>query len=92
MKKLDGFMLTVPCNAEVTEINQDAPGGQARVVGKPGTELLLSKPLEDGAWRRAVQLEQTVAKGERGMGETEAGRQEEITRPLAAKGVGNCRG
>lgn len=49
MSKLDEFTLNVLCNAEVIEVNQDPLGKQARVIRKTDDELVLLKPLEDGA-------------------------------------------
>lgn len=49
MAKLDPFTLNVLCNAEVIDVNQDPLGKQARIARQSATELLLCKPLEDGA-------------------------------------------
>jgi alpha-galactosidase len=49
MRQLDEFTLNVLCNSEVIDVNQDALGKQARVVRKTESELVLSKPLEDGS-------------------------------------------
>ncbi len=49
MEKLDEFTLNVLCNAEVIAIDQDALGRQARIVAQDDDQLILAKPLEDGA-------------------------------------------
>lgn len=49
MERLDAFTLNVLCNAEIIGINQDPLGKQARVVRRTEAELVLAKPLEDGA-------------------------------------------
>jgi alpha-galactosidase len=49
MEKLDAFTLSVLCNAEVIDVNQDVLGKQARVVRQDASDLVLAKPLEDGS-------------------------------------------
>lgn len=49
MERLDDFTLNVLCNSEIIAINQDPLGKQARVIRHTATELVLAKPLEDGA-------------------------------------------
>lgn len=49
MTKLDAFTLNVLCNAEVIDIDQDPLGKQAVLVHKSPQDLILAKPLEDGA-------------------------------------------
>ncbi|WP_165228060.1 putative Ig domain-containing protein [Aquisphaera insulae] len=49
MEKLDAFTLSVLCNAEVIDVDQDPLGIQARVVRKSESDLVLAKPLEDGS-------------------------------------------
>lgn len=49
MERLDEFTLNVLCNAEIIAINQDPLGKQARVIRHTAEELVLAKPLENGA-------------------------------------------
>jgi alpha-galactosidase len=49
MTHLDPLTLNVLCNGEVIDIDQDSLGRQARVLRHTGEELVLEKPLEDGA-------------------------------------------
>jgi alpha-galactosidase len=49
MGKLDPFTLTVLCNAEVIDVDQDPLGKQARPLRKTDHELVLMKDLEDGS-------------------------------------------
>ena len=54
MTKLDPFTLSLLCNHEVIEVDQDPLGKQAVIVRKTADELVLAKELEDGS--RAVGL------------------------------------
>jgi alpha-galactosidase len=49
MARLDPFTLNVLCNAELIDVDQDPLGKQARIVRHTGSELVLSKPMEDGS-------------------------------------------
>ncbi len=49
MTKLDAFTLNVLCNAEVLEVDQDPLGQQGRIVRQNEDELVMAKPLEEGA-------------------------------------------
>ena len=49
MEKLDAFTLSVLCNAEVIDVNQDTLGKQAWVVRQDASDLVLAKPLDDGS-------------------------------------------
>ena len=49
MTALDSLTLNVLCNSEVTDIDQDSLGEQARVLRKTGEEFALVKSLEDGS-------------------------------------------
>ena len=49
MTKLDAFTLSILCNAEVIEIDQDTLGRQAKIIRQNDDQLILAKPLEDGS-------------------------------------------
>jgi alpha-galactosidase len=49
MSRLDAFTLSLLCNAEVIDVNQDALGKQAKIVRQTDDELVLAKPMEDGS-------------------------------------------
>ncbi len=49
MAKLDAFTLGVLCNAEVIAVDQDRLGKQARIVRRDEDDLVMAKPLADGA-------------------------------------------
>jgi alpha-galactosidase len=49
MTALDDFTLSLLCNSEVIDVDQDALGWQARVIRRNADELILEKPLEDGS-------------------------------------------
>ena len=49
MSRLDAFTLSLLCNAEVIDVDQDALGKQARIVRQSEDELVLAKPMEDGS-------------------------------------------
>ncbi|HWU41170.1 MAG TPA: glycoside hydrolase family 27 protein, partial [Candidatus Acidoferrum sp.] len=49
MARLDAFTLSVLCNSEVIEVDQDVLGRQGRIVRQAPDEFVLVKQLEDGA-------------------------------------------
>ena len=49
MARLDPLTLSVLCNAEVIDVDQDALGRQGRIVRKTPGEFVLLKDLEDGS-------------------------------------------
>jgi alpha-galactosidase len=49
MAKLDPFTLNVLCAPELIEIDQDPLGKQARIVRRDHRQVILAKPLADGA-------------------------------------------
>ena len=49
MAQLDEFTLGVLCNPEVIEVDQDALGKQGVPVRQTDSDLILSKPMEDGS-------------------------------------------
>ena len=49
MGRLDDFTLSLLCNSEVIDVDQDALGRQAKIVRMSDDELVLAKPMEDGS-------------------------------------------
>ncbi len=49
MGSMDEFTLSLLCNSEVIDIDQDALGKQARIVRKTEDEFVLAKPMSDGS-------------------------------------------
>lgn len=49
MAKLDEFTLSVLCAPELIDIDQDPLGKQAAIIKQDARQLVLAKPLEDGA-------------------------------------------
>ncbi len=49
MARLDAFTLSVLCNPEVIDVDQDVLGRQGRIVRRTPDEFVLAKPLEDGS-------------------------------------------
>ena len=49
MAKLDDFTLSILCNSEVIDVDQDSIGKQGKIIRKTSLELVLAKPLEDGS-------------------------------------------
>jgi alpha-galactosidase len=49
MTRLDPFTLSVLCNAEVIDVDQDALGHQARIARQTSDELILCKEMENGS-------------------------------------------
>jgi|GEM_PF-73881 len=49
LTKLDAYTLSILCNTEAIEVNQDPLGECARVVGVPGKTFVLVKNMEDGS-------------------------------------------
>jgi alpha-galactosidase len=49
MTKLDPFTISILCNNEVIEIDQDPLGRQGRIIQKTADTLILLKDLEDGS-------------------------------------------
>jgi len=49
MAGLDEFTLSILCNAEVIEVDQDPLGRQAKPIVQTDQVLILSKPMEDGS-------------------------------------------
>jgi alpha-galactosidase len=49
MTKLDAFTLSVLCNAEIIEVDQDPLGRQAKIIAQDAEKLILAKPMEDGS-------------------------------------------
>ncbi len=48
MTTLDDFSLSLLCNTEVIDVDQDALGKQARIVRKSNDEFVLAKKMADG--------------------------------------------
>jgi alpha-galactosidase len=49
MGRLDDFTLSLLCNSELIDVDQDALGHQAKIVRKNDEELILAKAMEDGS-------------------------------------------
>ena len=49
MNHLDEFTLSLLCNPDVIDVDQDTLGTQARIVRRTADEFVLAKPLEDGS-------------------------------------------
>jgi len=49
MARLDPLTLSVLCNSEVIDVDQDTLGRQARIIRKTPAEFILAKDLEDGS-------------------------------------------
>ena len=49
MTKLDAFTLSILCNHEVIEVDQDVLGKQAKIAKKTADVMVLVKELEDGS-------------------------------------------
>jgi len=49
MTRLDPFTLSVLCNAEVIDVDQDPLGNQAKILRQDANEFVLEKELEDGS-------------------------------------------
>ena len=49
MAKLDAFTLSLLCNAEVIEVDQDPLGKQGRILRQNAREFVMVKDLEDGS-------------------------------------------
>lgn len=49
MSKLDPLTLSVLCNSEVIDIDQDSLGKQADIIRKTSSEFILAKQMDDGS-------------------------------------------
>ncbi len=49
MARLDEFTLSILCNAEVIEVDQDALGRQGKPIVRTDGTFILAKPMEDGS-------------------------------------------